>query len=294
MIDWLLSYENVIALILLNGILGVSVYLMLSVNRFSLATGGLVGLGAYVAVLATLHWELPFAVVLLLGTAVGALAALLLGSPVLRLEGDYFALATLAFTEIVRVIALNWDDVTGGALGLGGIPAKTTVPLLAAVLLALLLVVTLVRRSRHGRLLEATRQDEMPAQALGIDVARVRLLSFVASGAICGLAGGLLGHLNFFIGPNDFGLLRSLDALAYAVLGGLGHVAGPVLGAAVFTILPEALRFSNQAREILMSLILLGAVIFLPRGLLSLLGWRASWRLPRRQPGAGSVEVAAK
>src|SRR5690606_5334997 len=127
MINWLMSYENVVALVLLNGILGIAVYLMLSVNRFSLATGGLVAIGAYVSVLATLHAGLPFATALVLGTFAGALMALLVGLPVLKLEGDYFALATLAFTEVVRVIAFNWDDVTGGALGLDGIPRHTSI-----------------------------------------------------------------------------------------------------------------------------------------------------------------------
>ena len=289
MIDWLNSYENVIALMLLHAILGIGVYLMLSVNRFSLATGGLMALGAYLSVIATQTFDLPFPVVLLLGAGIGAIAALLIGLPVLRLEGDYFALATLAFTEIVRVIALNWDSVTGGALGLMGIPAKTTTLLLAVVLVVLIGGVLWVRSTWIGRVMEATRQDEMPAQALGVDVARVRLAMFVASGAITGLAGALAGHLNFFIGPNDFGLLRSLDAVAYAVLGGLGNVVGAALGAFVFTALPEALRFSAQAREILMSLILLLAVLFLPKGLLSLreLRWPRKDTLKRAKATSG-------
>lgn len=264
------AYGNVIALVMLNAILGIGIYLMLCVNRFSLAAGGLMGVGAYVSALTTLQGGAPFAAALLAGVLASALLALLIGLPVLRLEGDYFALGTLAFTEIVRVIAFNWDSVTGGALGLDGIPANTSLPVLAACLLGLLLLVYFLRSGRSGRILEATRQDEMPAQSLGIDVAAVRLGMFVFSGAVCGLAGGLAAHLNSFIGPNDFGLLRSLDAVAYAVLGGLSNVLGAVLGAAVFTVLPEVLRFSAQAREILMSLILLLAVVFLPRGLLSI------------------------
>ncbi|PWK34317.1 branched-chain amino acid ABC transporter permease [Cupriavidus plantarum] len=270
MMDFLLAYENVIALVCINAILGIGVYLMLSVNRFSLATGGLVAVGAYVSVLVSLHTALPFPAALAAGTLAGALMALLLGAPVLRLEGDYFALATLAFTEVMRVIAFNWDTVTGGALGLDGIPLATTLPLLAATVAALVAVIVIARRGRTGRVLEATRLDDMPAQALGIDVARVRLAVFVFSGAVCGLGGALLGHLNGFIGPNDFGLQRSLDAIAYAVLGGLGHVSGALAGATIFTALPEALRFSAQAREIVMATILLLAVVFLPRGMLSI------------------------
>ncbi|WP_420997352.1 branched-chain amino acid ABC transporter permease [Cupriavidus sp. 30B13] len=290
MIGWLQSYENVIALVFVNAILGIGVYLMLSVNRFSLATGGLMGMGAYVSALASLHTGLPFAAAIGLGTLAAALVALLLGTPVLRLEGDYFALGTLAFTEVFRVIAFNWDSVTGGALGLDTIPVKTTLPELVAVLAALVVIVLAARGGRWGRIMEATRLDDMPAQSLGIDVARVRLAVFVFSGAVCGLAGALAAHMNSFIGPNDFGLQRSLDAVAYAVLGGLGQVGGAIAGATVFTVLPEVLRFSAQAREILMALILLLAIVFLPRGMLSI-GGQAARRLRRRAPQPATAEV---
>jgi len=291
MIEWLQSYENVIALVFVNSILGIGVYLMLSVNRFSLATGGLVGMGAYVSALATLHTGLPFAAAVALGTLAAALVALLLGTPVLRLEGDYFALGTLAFTEVFRVIAFNWDSVTGGALGLDAIPVRTTLPQLAGVLAALVIVVLALRGGRLGRIMEATRLDDMPAQSLGIDVARVRLAVFVFSGAVCGLGGALAAHMNSFIGPNDFGLQRSLDAVAYAVLGGLGHVAGAIAGATVFTVLPEVLRFSAQAREILMALILLLAIVFLPRGMLSV-GGLAAPRGRRRAARPATAEAS--
>ncbi|ALM82827.1 branched-chain amino acid ABC transporter permease [Bordetella sp. N] len=282
MTDILNVYGNVIALVLINSILGIGIYLVLCVNRFSLAAGGLMGLGAYVSALATLQADAPFFVALLAGVLAAAFFALLVGLPVLRLEGDYFALGTLAFTEIVRVVTFNWDSVTGGALGLDGIPIQTDQPVLAACLLALLALVWWLRRGRFGRILEATRQDETPAQSLGIDVAAVRLGMFVLSGAVCGLAGGLAAHLNSFIGPNDFGLVRSLDAVSYAVLGGLNSALGAVLGATVFTVLPEALRFSAQAREILMSLLLLLAVVLLPRGLLSIVPRRRVAREPQR------------
>lgn len=277
MTAWLASYENVIALVLLNGILGLAAWLMLVVNRFSLATGGLMSLGAYVAVLGTTRFELPFLVALAAGAAAGAVAALLLGTPVLRLEGDYFALATLAFTEVVRVVALNWDSMTGGALGIVGIPVATDLWHLGIAVTLLVGALAWARWSWIGRVLEVTRQDDMAAQAIGIDVARVRLAVFVASGAVCGAAGGLAGHLSAFIGPDDFGMSRSIDAIAYAVLGGVSGVAGPLLGAAVYTVLPEALRFSAQGREIVIALIVVAVVLFLPRGLTSV-GDRPWWR----------------
>jgi branched-chain amino acid transport system permease protein len=283
--EFLTSYDNVISLVLLNSILGIAAYLLLIVNRFSLATGGLMAIGAYVSVLSTQNLGLPFALALLLGGATAAVIALLLGLPVLRIEGDYFALVTLAFTEIVRIIALNWESVTGGALGIVGIPTETQTWHLALALTVLAGGVYITRRSWIGRVIDAIRLDEMPAQAIGIDAARIRLILFVISGAICGVAGGLAGHLNFFIGPSDFGMTRSVDAVVYAVLGGLNSIFGPIVGALVYTVLPEALRFSTQAREIVLSLVIILAVLFMPRGLISLGGiLRAGFHPRSRKP----------
>ncbi len=286
MTDFLASYDNVISLVLLNGILGIAAYLLLIVNRFSLATGGLMAIGAYVSVLSTQNLGLPFALALLLGGVTAAVIALLLGLPVLRIEGDYFALVTLAFTEIVRIIALNWESVTGGALGIVGIPTETQTWHLALALTVLAGAVYITRRSWIGRVIDAIRLDEMPAQAIGIDAARIRLILFVISGAICGVAGGLAGHLNFFIGPSDFGMTRSVDAVVYAVLGGLNSIFGPIVGALVYTVLPEALRFSAQAREIVLSLVIILAVLFLPRGLISLGGTLRGGFPPRHRKPA--------
>ena len=290
MTDFLASYDNVISLVLLNGILGIAAYLLLIVNRFSLATGGLMAIGAYVSVLSTQNLGLPFALALLLGGATAAVIALLLGLPVLRIEGDYFALVTLAFTEIVRIIALNWESVTGGALGIVGIPTETQTWHLALALTVLAGAVYITRRSWIGRVIDAIRLDEMLAQAIGIDAARIRLILFVISGAICGVAGGLAGHLNFFIGPSDFGMTRSVDAVVYAVLGGLNSIFGPIVGALIYTVLPEALRFSAQAREIVLSLVIILAVLFMPRGLISLGGvLRGSFRPGSRKPAPLSL-----
>lgn len=293
MTDFLASYDNVISLVLLNGILGIAAYLLLIVNRFSLATGGLMAIGAYVSVLSTQNLGLPFALALLLGGATAAVIALLLGLPVLRIEGDYFALVTLAFTEIVRIIALNWESVTGGALGIVGIPTETQTWHLAVALTVLAGGVYITRRSWIGRVIDAIRLDEMPAQAIGIDAARIRLILFVISGAICGIAGGLAGHLNFFIGPSDFGMTRSVDAVVYAVLGGLNSIFGPIVGALVYTVLPEALRFSAQAREIVLSLVIILAVLFMPRGLIALGGMvRGGFR--RRSPELATLPLTEK
>lgn len=274
MTELLAGYRNVVDLCLLNGTVALAAWLLLRVDRFSLATGGLMALGAYAAVVATTRFGLSFPAALALGTLLGVLAAALVAWPVLRLRGDYFALATLAFSEVVRVVAFNWDGVTGGALGITGIPPLTETWHLALAFALPAAAVLWLEAGPVGRAVAALRSDDAPAQALGLDIGALRFAAFVASGALCGLAGGLAGHLNFFVGPNDFALLRSMDAVAAAVLGGTGQVLGPLVGATLLTVLPEALRFSAQVREVAVALVLLLAVLLLPRGVLSL-GHRA-------------------
>lgn len=266
----LASYGNLINLVLLDGILAYAVWLALSANMFSFATGGFMAIGAYVGVVLTMRLGVPFPLAVVAAAASAAGVALALGGTLLRLRGDYFALATLAFTEVVRVIALNWESVTGGALGIVGIARSTETWHLAAGLGAVIYFAWALRRSHIGRAIAAIRADELPTAAMGVDIFRYRLALFVTSGAVTGLAGALAGHMNYFIGPNDFGLLRTIDAISYSILGGIGVLAGPGLGALVLTALPELLRFSSQLREILVGALLLGAVLFLPRGLAAL------------------------
>lgn len=273
------SYSNVIDLCLLNAIIAYGLFLALSANMFSLATGGFMALGAYCSVYLTMELGVPFAPALLAGALLGAAAAALIGAPVLRLRGDYFMLATFAFTEVIRVIALNWDSVTGGAIGIVSIPRYTETWQLALVLVVVIYLVHTLRGSYFGRAIAAIKQDDVVAQSMGVNVFAHRLALFVANGFICGAAGALAAHLNFFVGPGDFGLVRSVDALTYPILGGVNALAGPAVGAVFTTILPEALRFSSQLREILMGALVVAIVLYLPDGALSVL--RLRW--PRRK-----------
>jgi branched-chain amino acid transport system permease protein len=273
-IDLFAAYNNVIDLCLLNAFLALGCFLLLGVNLFSLGTGGLMSIGAYLSVWLTMQAGWPFPAALLAGTVAAALAAAGLGSLVLRLRGDYFAMATLAFTEVVRVIALNWESLTGGALGIFGIPKLTETWHLALALLVVTYLIWAVRRSPIGRRMRALAEDELTVSAAGYDGARLKLAVFTASGAIAGLGGGLAGHLNMFISPGDFGFTRSVDSVVAPVLGGAWNLAGPWLGATILTVLPEALRFSAQAREVLIGVCVLAVVLFLPTGVSSLPGVR--------------------
>jgi branched-chain amino acid transport system permease protein len=280
MIEFFYAYHNVIDLCLLNAVLAFGCFLLLGVNLFSLATGGLMAIGAYLSIWLTMQQGWSFPPALTAAVAAASLAAFGLGSLVLRLRGDYFTMATLAFTEVIRIIALNWDSVTGGALGVFGIPKLTETCQLAPLLVLVIYLVWAVRNSSIGERMRAVAADELAVSTAGHDVARLKLAIFTASGAIAGLGGGLAAHLNMFVAPGDFGFLRSVDSVIAPVLGGAWNIAGPVIGATILTVLPEALRFSAQMREILVGATMLGAVVFLPTGVASLptlLRRRAAW-----------------
>ena len=289
--QFLASYGNIIDLCLLNSLIAYALFLTLSANMFSLATGGFMALGAYCSVYLTMEVEFPFGLAILAGSAFAAVTAALIGAPVLRLRGDYFMLATFAFTEIIRVIALNWDSVTGGAIGIVNIPRHTETWQLLLVVAALLYFLYTLRISYFGRAMAAIRQDDVVAQTMGVNVFAHRLSLFVISGFILGGAGAFAAHLNYFVGPSDFGLARSVDAVAYPILGGMNYLLGPMIGAVFTTVLPEALRFSDQWREILMGALVLVIVLFLPGGAMSVINSRWNFRgaqargggAPRRQ-----------
>ncbi|MCS3451210.1 MULTISPECIES: branched-chain amino acid ABC transporter permease [Bradyrhizobium] len=270
MIEFFSAYHNVIDLCLLNSMLAFGCFLLLGVNLFSLATGGLMAIGAYLSIWLTMQQGWSFAPALTAALVAGAVAAFGLGALVLRLRGDYFTMATLAFTEVVRIIALNWDSVTGGALGVFGIPKLTETWQLALLLALVIYLVWAVRNSSIGERMRAVAADELAVSTAGHDVARFKLTIFTVSGAIAGLGGGLAAHLNMFVAPGDFGFLRSVDTVIASVLGGAWSLFGPVIGATILTVLPEALRFSAQMREILIGAAMLAAVLFLPTGIGSL------------------------
>jgi len=176
-------------------------------------------------------------------------------------------MATLAFGEVVRILILNTESITGGALGLNGIPQATQ---WWHVLLAVLLtcyILTRMRRSRAGRAFEAIKEDETAANLMGVHANAYKLLAFVLGAAIAGLAGALNAHLTFFIGPGEFGFDRGVEILTMTILGGINNLVGPVLGSLIITLLPELLRSLKDFRLVANGLILVVIVLFLPRGL---------------------------
>jgi branched-chain amino acid transport system permease protein len=260
-------YSNVVLSLGTNALLALSIWLTLSCGMLAMANAAFMGLGAYASAILSTNYGVPFPMALAAGMAVPALAAFVIGKPTLRLSGVYLAMATLAFGEVVRIAVLNTEDLTGGALGLNGIaPLTEWWHVLAALVLALLGLWRL-RKSKVGRAFEAIKEDETAAGLMGIDVSANKMLAFVLGAAIAGLAGALNAHHTFFIGPNEFGFDRGVEILTMAVLGGIGSLAGPVLGASILTILPESLRAFGDFRLVLNGIILVLIVLFLPKGL---------------------------
>ena len=265
--DLLWTYQNVIHALGINGLLALSMYVVLAVGQLSLGQAAFMGLGAYSGALMTLKLKLPFLVVLPLSAVVPVLFALAIGVPTLRLAGVYLAIATIGLGEVLRAVYLN-VDLFGGALGLNGIPERATTPLIYGLLGVAVLVLWLVARSRIGRAMEAMREDETAAQVMGVPIRRYKMGALLASAVLAGLAGCLSAHVSSFIGPNEFAFEPAVTILSYVLLGGIGTPFAPVLGAWVLTLLPEALRGFSDLRLVLNGLIIVGAVLFLPRGLL--------------------------
>jgi branched-chain amino acid transport system permease protein len=269
------TYQNLIYQVGINGLLALSMYVVLAVGQLSLGQAAFAGLGAYSGALITMKLGLPFYLALPASCIAPVLFALAIGLPTIRLSGVYLAIATIGLGEVLRAIYLNTDAMTGqdffgGALGLSSIPIKTTATQIYALLAAAIVILWLVGRSRIGRAMEAMRQDEPAAQVMGVPLRRYKMGALVASAILAGLAGSLDAHSNSFIGPNSYGFEPAIAILSYALLGGIGTPIAPVLGAAILTILPELLRGVANLRGILSGVIIVAAVLFLPGGILPL------------------------
>lgn len=210
---------------------------------------------------------------LVFGGCMAALAGLIIGIPALRLKGDYLAIITLGFAEIIRVVMLNIDSVlgfelTGGAKGLTGIPGYTNfLNAFLVVAIALFLIHTMMK-SRHGRAILAIRDNEIAAEATGVNTTYYKTLAFVVSAFWAGVAGGLYAGCVGVMQPGKFGFMKSIEILVMVVLGGMGSMLGSVLSASVLTILPEMLRAFSDYRMIVYSIVLILVMIFRPQGLL--------------------------
>jgi branched-chain amino acid transport system permease protein len=275
-------------------VLALSLNLLLGyTGQLSLGHAAFFGIGAYASALLTVKLEWSPWIGLAVAVAVPALAGWVIGRLALKIRGAYFVLLTISFSGVIALVSVNWMELTNGPLGLPGVPAiELALPglpivslrtkaayyyvVLVAVIMCYLACLAIVR-SRVGRALVALRENETLAQSIGIDATHYLVLATMMSAGMAGLAGGLYAHYVRFVSPEVFMFTYTVTMVIMVVAGGKGTLAGPVVGAVIFTVLPEALRAltSWQWQMLLYGLLLIGVLFFMPRGIVPSL--RTAW-----------------
>lgn len=263
-------YEITIATICINVILAVSLNLVTGfTGQFSLGHAGFMSIGAYVCAIITMQMNSTLG--FLIGTIAGALAAafvgILIGIPTLRLKGDYLAIATLGLAEIIRVVFLNME-ITNGAAGLNGIPRFTNWLWLCFFTVATIILINNFIKSSHGRACISIREDEIAAESMGINTTKYKVMAFAIGAFFAGIAGALYSSYFYFLKPDLFGFLKSIDILVIVVLGGMGSLTGSVIAAILLAVLTTFLQSFTAVRMIVYAALLVAIMIFRPQGIM--------------------------
>lgn len=285
-------YQITLYNICINIILAVSLNLIIGIcGQFSLGHAGFMCIGAYSA--AIMVKSMPnmggFAIGIVIGLIISAIAALIVSIPTLRLRGDYLAIATLGFSEIIRIVVLNME-ITNGAAGITGIPQLTSWPLLFIVMVLSIMIVTNFGRSRQGRACISIREDEIASEAMGVNTTKYKTLAFVIGAMLASVAGALYACNFFVIQPDLFNFNKSIDILVMVVFGGMGSITGSLIAAVFIGILNTVLQSFSSIRMIIYGLALVGIMIFRPGGLLGTKEFTFSALFKRRKKKGGEKE----
>jgi len=287
-------FSKVLMLIGINIILAVSLNISTGyLGQLPLGHAGFMAVGAYASAIFMIkvtHLGMPaaaaFPLGLLLGGIVAGLFGILIGIPALRLKGDYLAIITLGFGEIIRVVLLNIDSVLGfkltyGAASLKSIPKTTTFFTAFLCVGIVCFLIHTMMKSRHGRAILSIRENEIAADACGVHVTYYKVLGFAASAFFAGVAGSLYAGYLGILNPSSFGFMKSIEILVMVVLGGMGSMVGSVLSATVLTAVPELLRAFSEYRMIVYSLLLIVVMIFKPSGMMGMYDFSLSHLLEK-------------
>ncbi|MDR1068461.1 MAG: branched-chain amino acid ABC transporter permease [Clostridiales Family XIII bacterium] len=302
---------------------------------FSLGQAGFMAIGAYSVAIFTVPTELrpdifyiepmnpflaniemPFPVAMLLGGVLAAVFAFIIGFPVLRLKGDYLAIATLGFSEIIRVVFTNTQTITNGSLGIKNIPTLSNMTTIYIVLIIVIIILALLLSSSYGRAIKAIREDEIVAESLGISLFKHKMIAFVGSGFFAGIGGGLYAAFLGTVDPKNFMFILTFNFLLIIVMGGLGSLTGTVIASFIVTYGLEVMRFFDEPlvlggyeialfkpglRMVLFSVLLMVIVIFWQRGLLGkteltwnrMFGWpgKIKGRFTKKKPDNEAVSL---
>jgi branched-chain amino acid transport system permease protein len=292
-------YFSLLTLFGFRILLGLSAYVVILTGQISLAQAGFYAIGAYTAGAATAIWGWPIAPAILLGGLVGGLFGFLVGFPALRVRGLFLVIATLAFTEIVRMVFLNLKytirvgERTIGPAGAEGFRGITyyyqngwsslhIVSFTWCFVLAVLLAFWLMDRSRAGAVLRAVGEDELAASSVGINLTAAKVSAMAVGGFVAGLAGALYAHYATYVSQEDFGVLLATFAIAYALIGGTGGVAGPIAGVLFFSVLIDGLRFLGDWRNLLFGVLIIVMMNLRPHGIIDVGFVRRLGALARR------------
>ena len=277
---------QILIMLAIYGILVLGLEIVLGqTGLFSLGHAAFYGMGAYTSALLAMRLGWPLWLATIGAILTSALFGLALGFPVLRLRGDYLAIATLGFGEIFRMVMNNWNALTRGPMGLPGIPRPHLFGrpfdrtmyyyLIVTVFLIALFAAFHLCRSFLGRAFRAIRDDDDAAEFMGINITKYKILSFVIGGIFAGLAGSLFAHYITFISPDTFTYVDSEMLLAMVFLGGAGTVIGPVIGAVILVLFPEIFQFLVQWDMLVIGVIMVLVMIYRPQGI-----WAADIRWP--------------
>jgi len=259
-----------------NAIMAMSVNMIVGVTgQLSLGQAGFLAIGAYSCIFFNLDCGLPLPVASLCAILLTTFAGFLIGFPVLKLSGDYLAIVTLGFGEIIRVIFINLRSLTGGPNGRQLITVMKlngglALAVVTAVLVVILAMLQNFLRSTYGRAIMACREDEIAANSSGINIFRYKMLGFIIAASIAGAGGCLYAMVVGLVQPGTAQFLRSIEYLIFVVFGGMGSMTGSILAAYVLTYLQEMLRFLQDYRLLIYPLILIFVMIFRPQGLLGM------------------------
>ena len=295
-------YVYVFALVFTNVILAASLRPSLTCGQLNIGHSGFMSIGAYTSALLAKNLGVPFEISLLSGALLATAVGLAIGYPSLRLRGVYFAMVTVAFVEVIRLIAQLWVSLTRGMSGLSGIPKPSLLGitlttrasqyyLVLGLMLAVLTVLWKLEHSRLGLIWKSIGMADNLAQSLGVNVARHKLLAFALGCSFAGTAGAFYAHFIRFLFPPEFGFLMATNILVYNYVGGRGSFAGPIVGAIFLSLLSEPFRGSPY-ETIFFSIAMLLTILFLPGGLITLprkLAGLRTWRTasaPTTSPAA--------
>ena len=262
-----IRYQNLLITICINIILAVSLHVIIGITgQFSIGHAGFLAVGAYISAIFTMKLSMPFLVAILAGAVVAAITGIIIGVPTLRLKGDYLAIATLGFAEIIRIIFVNIDYV-GGAAGMQVSQLSTWTTAFVCMAITIIFISNFTK-SRHGRACIAIREDEIAADSMGINTTYYKVVAFTLGSFFAGVAGAIYAHNFFIIQPTAFGFLKSFDILIFVVLGGLGSLSGAVIAAIFLSLVSDYLQAFPSTRMILYSLVLILVMLYRPTGLM--------------------------